>query len=211
MYEATDERVYAEVSSTTLPDTPLPLYKLPNSKYVCKPSIHQRNRLVLIGAIGGSGTRAVQELVGNFGWFGGILNPTKDSQSCHVPANVAVGNHLGINYTMAQFWEMPGAGRIYRNALSQMFSPDCYGNVSIESCFWGWKNPRNQYLIPLFNDFVPTMKLILVVRDGRDVCFSRNQRQFNNFFAQFSSWTGINYTEPWENSIAFWNEVMFQR
>jgi hypothetical protein len=42
---------------------------------------------------------------------------------------------------------------------------------------WGWKEPRSHYLLPFFHAKYPDMKLIHVVRDGRDMAFSSNQNQ----------------------------------
>jgi hypothetical protein len=42
---------------------------------------------------------------------------------------------------------------------------------------WGWKEPRSHFLLPFLHAKYPQMKLIHVIRDGRDMAFSENQNQ----------------------------------
>jgi len=42
---------------------------------------------------------------------------------------------------------------------------------------WGWKGPRSMYLLPMFHYFLPNLKFLHVVRDGRDMAYSNNQNQ----------------------------------
>jgi hypothetical protein len=39
---------------------------------------------------------------------------------------------------------------------------------------WGWKNPRNMWLIPFYVSIYPELKFIHVIRDGRDMSLSGN-------------------------------------
>ena len=40
---------------------------------------------------------------------------------------------------------------------------------------WGWKNPRSFYILPFLHQAFPGLRYLHVVRDGRDMAFSRNQ------------------------------------
>lgn len=42
---------------------------------------------------------------------------------------------------------------------------------------WGWKNPRSIYLLPLFDQMIPGLKFLHVVRNPLDMVTSRNQNQ----------------------------------
>ena len=42
---------------------------------------------------------------------------------------------------------------------------------------WGFKNPRNMFLLPFLDEEFPEMKFIHVMRDGRAMAFSPNQNQ----------------------------------
>ncbi|HWP59044.1 MAG TPA: sulfotransferase [Candidatus Acidoferrales bacterium] len=39
---------------------------------------------------------------------------------------------------------------------------------------WGWKNPRNMWLIPFYASVYPQLKFVHVIRDGRDMSLSNN-------------------------------------
>ena len=42
---------------------------------------------------------------------------------------------------------------------------------------WGWKEPRCIYLLPFFHERFPALRLLHVLRDGRDIAYSSNQNQ----------------------------------
>ena len=42
---------------------------------------------------------------------------------------------------------------------------------------WGWKEPRSHFLLPFLHAKYSRIKLIHVIRDGRDMAFSDNQNQ----------------------------------
>jgi hypothetical protein len=42
---------------------------------------------------------------------------------------------------------------------------------------WGWKEPRSIFFLPFFHRHIPSLRFLHVVRDGRDMAFSRNQNQ----------------------------------
>ena len=42
---------------------------------------------------------------------------------------------------------------------------------------WGWKFPRTILMLPFVHEIYPEMKAVHLVRDGRDMAFSRNQNQ----------------------------------
>jgi len=42
---------------------------------------------------------------------------------------------------------------------------------------WGWKEPRSIYLLPFFHRYLPALRFLHVIRDGRDMALSSNQNQ----------------------------------
>lgn len=48
--------------------------------------------------------------------------------------------------------------------------------VSGPDARWGWKNPRNMWLIPFYLTVFPQLKMVHVIRDGRDMSLSTNVR-----------------------------------
>jgi hypothetical protein len=57
---------------------------------------------------------------------------------------------------------------------------------------WGWKDPRNAYLIPLWKKIYPKMKVINVIRNGVDVALSLNKRA--------NEATGSIYADPYSKT-----------
>jgi len=58
-----------------------------------------------------------------------------------------------------------------------------------EATLWGWKIPTILYVLPFVQECCPAFRLIHVIRDGRDIAFSKNQRQVQKFYgAIFDSW-----------------------
>lgn len=44
---------------------------------------------------------------------------------------------------------------------------------------WGWKNPRSMFLLPYSLALIPDIRMIHVVRDGREIATSANTRQYS--------------------------------
>jgi hypothetical protein len=71
----------------------------------------------------------------------------------------------------------------------------------------GWKAPRSIYLLPFLYAQYPGLKFIHVLRDGRDMAFSKNQNQLRKHGPQV-----LNWRERWFNaepvrSILLWARV----
>jgi hypothetical protein len=58
---------------------------------------------------------------------------------------------------------------------------------------WRWTTPRSAYLLPLLYEYFAKLKLIHVIRDGRDMAFSKNQSQLRKHGPFMLSW--------WERSF----------
>jgi len=72
---------------------------------------------------------------------------------------------------------------------------------------WGWKAPRTVYLLPFIHAQFPDCKFIHVLRDGRDMAFSKNQNQLRKHGCAVLKWN-----ERWFNpqpllSIRLWERV----
>jgi hypothetical protein len=61
---------------------------------------------------------------------------------------------------------------------------------------WGWKNPRNMWLIPFLADRFPKMRFVHVIRDARDMMLSENRY----FLRQHGYW--ILGPDWWRNPLA---------
>lgn len=125
---------------------------------------------IVIGAIGGSGTRALVSLLDNMGVELGRL--VRDDSRDSVP----IGNFLH-----AWLWACsstagpynPDAVRDFKFALSLHW----YG-ASEQLLFngpWGWKNPRSIWIVPFLRSVFPNLKFVHLIRDPRDMALSDNK------------------------------------
>ncbi len=128
---------------------------------------------VVIGGLGGSGTRVVARIVRQAGYF------------------------LGTNITGAEdaveFWEfydrwinrylLREEVPLTRNEriLMERDWSACAARhrlvIPSHDSLWGWKNPRSVLLLNFLHDQYPEMKFIHVVRDGRDMAFSATAQE----------------------------------
>ena len=58
-----------------------------------------------------------------------------------------------------------------------------WGNISAVD--WGWKDPRNSVLLPLYLTIFPQARVVFVVRDSRDVALSLIRREEKRFHKTF--------------------------
>jgi hypothetical protein len=124
---------------------------------------------VVIGALGGSGTRAVAKIVrlGGF-WMGGrVSRRTEDS----------LPFRYFLNRSFESLLDFPAAAPHTQKPVLACFHRAVAGHregIAGADTPWGWKNPRNMWLIPFYRSVFPQLKFIHVIRDGRDMSLSRN-------------------------------------
>jgi len=128
---------------------------------------------VVIGAMGGSGTRVIVKILRHAGYFmGSNLNESEDAMEFvefydrwinrfilrkHAPLSDEEDHLMAREFDQC-------IGR-HRSAIDSPQMP------------WGWKEPRSMYLLPFFRVKFPRIKFIHLIRDARDMAFSRNQNQ----------------------------------
>jgi hypothetical protein len=125
---------------------------------------------VIIGALGGSGTRSFVSILRQAGLWMGDWNDPKTEDALAMRVFLArwfddifasiQANHSFPEQAVHAFYD---AIQVHRAGISDAMLP------------WGWKNPRNMWLIPFYAQFFPGLKFIHVVRDGRDMALSKNQ------------------------------------
>ena len=121
---------------------------------------------ILVAALGGSGTRAIVELLVESGIFmGDWVDPsTGDSlflrHFLHAHFDALVQDPEREDSAVRR--ELDRAIRAHRNGIPN------------EGDDWGWKNPRSLWLLPWFVQSFPGLRFIHLVRDGRDLALSQN-------------------------------------
>ena len=126
---------------------------------------------VVIGAMGGSGTRVLVPILQLAGfWMGNwVSEHTQDA--------------MATRYLLQHaFPELVKHGENIDGSYIELFSrlilahrqgmPEADGS-------WGWKNPRSMWIIPFLAKCYPDMKYIHVIRDGRDMALTKNNNLLN--------------------------------
>jgi GT2 family glycosyltransferase len=141
----------------------------------------------VIGATGGSGTRVLAGIVQRAGMFvGSDLNRSLDALDFAAFCDRWVGR------------ELPPEAAAELRALVLRQHAEAEGRP------FGWKEPRNVYLLPSLAAELPGLRFLHVVRDGRDIAFSENQVQLRKHGDAVLGASG----EPEAlRSISLWREV----
>jgi hypothetical protein len=160
--------------------------------------------VIAIGALGGSGTRAIAQLLIDAGvYMGDDLNRPNDNlmftrlfrnPSWYKSASKEeVIERLGVfkDYMEKDRLDFNGASILIRASMaSQTFSQNKMLAINVvrkmfgapkERSVWGWKEPNTQVYIDEISNYFPGLKYIHVVRHGLDMAFSNNKQQLYNW------------------------------
>lgn len=192
------------------------------------------NGPLIIGGVGGSGTRLVTEICQSLGYnLGDDLNESLDNlaytllfrryhwyvKNQHKDKKLLTGLNLlekliKKNYFLSiqeiyfLLYSVADTYLHYRDDKKWAF-------IRIQNIFqkpkndyaltgWGWKEPNSYLLLPQLINKYPKLKFIHIIRHGLDMALSKNQRQMKN-------WSGLFFTD-WkegkeatpEDSLRFW-------
>lgn len=139
---------------------------------------------VVIGATGGSGTRALRQALSAAGVFmGRRLNEAGDAMDFEPFLDEAIDAIL--SHTRSLDYRLPDLPRQMRVAMRRRFAAilSVYAAERPRSRPWGWKNPRSMYILPLILDCCPGLRFVHLVRDGREMALSVNQIQPKKHYA----------------------------
>jgi hypothetical protein len=156
---------------------------------------------LIIGATGGSGTRVVARLARHAGYdLGENVNASEDAMAFRSFHEKWVNRFAAAQDRHKPFSKSETArmAKDFEHALAR------HGGAGER---WGWKTPRAIYVLPFLHAQFPRLKFIHVIRDGRDMAFSRNQNQLRKHGAAV-----LSLTERWSlpkpvRSILLWERV----
>ncbi len=148
---------------------------------------------ILVGGVGGSGTRIVAEILRQSGIFmGDILNESSDNMQIakEFPNMRDVIQNRGPafqklirNLKNRIRWNSNDEQQIIEQTLirfeNQMFSN--YQKRKEKCMGWGWKIPGNFFILEYLADHYKSLKYIHTIRNGFDMAFSKNQNQLKNW------------------------------
>ena len=183
---------------------------------------------VVIGGVGGSGTRLVTQVLREQGiQFGGSLNESLDNlwyTLLFVRRSILLKprgdlEQLAWLFTnaMRHGADIPAEllplvreaaeydrGPALRRSVLQAAADSLLNSRQIddEPGRWGWKQPNSHVVIAQLNSVFPLMKYIYVVRNGLDMAFSYNQNQLQYFWGDMML-DGDVSPSP-RNSLRYW-------
>ncbi len=164
-------------------------------------SKHHDN-VIAIGALGGSGTRAVAQLLIDSGiYIGDPLNFANDNTfftACFMnPGWQSTASAEGIAQRMGIFEEYMRHRNISKTELDELerlpysttfqYPPDLFPTLRKQSALknpltiWGWKEPNTHIYLEQLANYFPKLKYIHVLRHGLDMAFARNKKQLFNW------------------------------
>ena len=141
----------------------------------------ERTPVVIFGT-GGSGTRVLQVLADRAGYFmGSNLNAPGDSLDVGQFTRRWVDRYLTESNWIDEMRQGSERAKFgYPRPMASDFrSAIEHHRAGLEDADapWGWKFPRTILMLPFVHEIYPEMKAVHLVRDGRDMAFSRNQNQ----------------------------------
>lgn len=183
---------------------------------------------IVIGGVGGSGTRLVTQILQQEGVsFGGEVNDSLDNLWFSLlfvrrtiflksPEEIRRLIWLFIN-AMRDCLPVPEellplldeAARYDRGpALRKSVLQEARNSIVQNSTplngyeMWGWKQPNTHILVPILAQCIPKMKYIYVVRNGLDMAFSYNQNQLKYFWGDLLLEGEVDASP--RNSLRYW-------
>ena len=188
---------------------------------------------VVIGGIGGSGTRVVAGLLQQLGFdIGSDLNDSLDDLSFTAlfkrPALWPLCEHIEqltvalATYLTARGHPTPhevtaadqsGRAQLLLNDIDSEIAWQEVGTLQDRSASlcaigtgqssWGWKEPNTHIVLPFLLAALPNMRYIHVIRHGVDMAFSRNQTQVALWGAGLAAGDG----DERSRSMTYWCHV----
>lgn len=187
---------------------------------------------IVIGGIGGSGTRVVTQLLQSLDFdMGSDLNESLDDLGF-----TALFKRPSLWPLESHQIQLEQALRLYLNARGQPYAKESTSSTEADfdttlnairkedswietgnledrlmalcssqtatSALWGWKEPNTHLFLPFLLAAMPQLKYVHVVRHGLDMAHSRNQTQLKVWGKQLLNRT-ISVHSP-DDSLAFW-------
>lgn len=154
------------------------------------------NPKLVIGGLGGSGTRVVARILESAGLsMGDCLNESHDNllftalfkdPFWHKIADESeYFFRFGLFEKMMQGWEL---GEYESKYFAKVLKVNKYFDYELDGEFssgidstWGWKEPNSHIYSKQLLEYFDQLKFVYVLRDGHYMAFSKNQQQLNNW------------------------------
>jgi hypothetical protein len=131
---------------------------------------------LVVGGVGGSGTGVVARMIALVRYMGVNLNPAYDALDLS-----AFDWRWGRRFVAGRLGIRPAAPEAamradLRACIGRHLAPLRGGMAP-----WGWKHPHAILMLPFLHRTHPRMTFVHVIRDGRDMAYSRNRNQVNRY------------------------------
>lgn len=161
-----------------------------------------KDSVVAVGALGGSGTRAVAELLIQSGiYMGNTLNQANDNMAFALlfknpkwfrqTSKEDIRKHIKAfeGFMKTGIFNEPGLDIIKENSSRDTldYSPRIIPRITNEPrpdnprINWGWKEPNTHIFLEHLVEYFPKFKYIHVLRHGLDMAFAPNKKQLFNW------------------------------
>jgi len=159
---------------------------------------------VVIGATGGSGTRALHEIMTSTGHFMGThLNSAGDAMAFTTYLDRMINRLVVPSRSLDYDLEAVASG-LRKSATDGLRRTAALHLAKYEGGPWGWKNPRAMYILPVIEAVYPGFRFVHVIRDGRDMAFSNNQNQLRKHYEALFGVSPAKTPSPLE-SVRVWD------
>jgi LPS sulfotransferase NodH len=177
-------------------------------------------QVVMVAGMHRSGTGLVSSILQQLGVFMGRNLSVNQESFFFQELNREVLDILGCNWRCIDF--LPQADdftrgfewmvKHLRERLDSRLISGHFGTAALSLFFrridaWGWKDPRNSLLLPVWRQIFPQAVIVHVYRDGRDVAMSlvkRDMKRWRNtgvFDVQRQRERFRSYFQLWENYL----------
>ena len=140
---------------------------------------------IVVGGTGGSGTRVLASLLAANGMaMPEPRNSAEDwlglQQFLRRWSKRILRKTASLDY---RFEDLPRATRRGIEAdLAAAFGGALPAAAASGAVPFGWKNPRSIFVLPVLAHFLPRLSFVHLVRDGRDMALSKNDRQNSLYY-----------------------------
>lgn len=156
----------------------------------------------IIGGSGGSGTRVVARIVRHGGMFIGTnLNDSEDALDFADYLDRWINVFLASRNSSLAPSRQTAMIQDLQQVLKKHLAP-----LDPTARAWGWKEPRNIFLLPFLHSQFPQLKFLHIVRDGRDMAYSINQNQLRKHGNWLLDKTELRASVPMR-SMALWSRL----
>ena len=83
----------------------------------------------------------------------------------------------------------PRLMRLYASGIGSIATESAATDRGLRFCaVWGWKDPRNSLTLPFWQDLVPGLKTLIMVRNPLEVAYSMRERNGTSYAFGLRLW-----------------------